>query len=144
MAKCRSLTWQRIQHGDIMTNTTLQRKCAKSDKENSMAKCDCIIYGKHCNRFSMTDASRQKVNLTHGKKDNMEKTSARKIHHNTKTWQLQHDKEKGRNMNLSQSREYAKCSSYSGTHCVLDVQILFRHVRRFSQKDSFLKGFFLF
>ena len=43
-----------------------------------MSKCDFIIYGKHCNRFSMTNASRQKVNLTHGKKDNREK--------------LQHDK----------------------------------------------------
>ena len=88
---------------------------------NSIRKIACqnviLSYGKHSNKFSITNASRQKVNLTHGKKDNMEKTSARKIHHCTKTWQIQHDKEKGRNMNLSQSREYVQCSSYSGTLC---------------------------
>ena len=44
MAECRSLTWQRIQHGNNMTNTALQRKYAKYDKENSMSKCDFIIW----------------------------------------------------------------------------------------------------
>ena len=98
-------------------------------------------YRKHCNKFSLTNASRQKVNLTHGKRDNMEKTSARQIHHNTKTWQIQHDKEKGRNMNLSHSKEPVQSSAYSGTHCVLDVQIMFWHVRR--AKILFSKIFFI-
>ena len=119
MAECRLLTWQRIQHENNMTNTALQKYMPNSIRKIACQNVILSIW-KTLQQIQLDKCTAKSESNTWQKRQHG-KTSARQIHHNTKTWHIQHDKEKGRNMNLSHSKEPVQSSAYSGTHCVLDV-----------------------